>query len=97
MKRIRVARSAIADLDEIWIYVAQRDGEAAAQKLVESLVRRFGLLSKHPDAGRNRSELSPSLRIFPVGRYRIYYRVDSRFVRILHVRHVARDEGTLSG
>jgi len=30
MKRIRVARSATADLDEIWIYVARRDGADAA-------------------------------------------------------------------
>lgn len=95
MKRIRVARSAIADLDEIWIYVAQRDGEDAAQRLVESLTDKFALLSRYPEAGRGRSDLQTKLRSFPVGRYRIYYRVDGSIIRILHVRHAARDERRL--
>ncbi len=36
------------------------------------------------------------VRSFPVGNYRIYYRREKRaVVRILYVRHAARDEGKL--
>jgi ParE toxin of type II toxin-antitoxin system, parDE len=42
--------------------------------------------------------LRPGLRSFPVGNYRIYYRQEDKgVVRVLYVRHAARDEKTLFG
>jgi toxin ParE1/3/4 len=91
--RIRVARSAVGDLDEIWTYIAKRSGAEAAERLVSSIVKPFPLIGRNPAAGRNRAELGEGLRSFAVGSYRIYYRKDSQgIVRILHVRHAARDE-----
>ena len=95
MSRIRVARSAIADLDEIWIHVARRDGVDQAERLVNSITSRFVFLNQHPRSGRNRTELGAGIRSFPVGKYRIYYRVADG-LRILHVRHAARDESAMS-
>ena len=46
--------------------------------------------------GRHRPNLGEAMRSFPVTNYRIYYRQDSRSrVRILHVKHAARDENKL--
>ncbi len=73
MSRYIVAPSAVADLDEIWLYIA-------------------------PTIGRHRPNLGEDMRSFPVHNYRIYYRQDSRHrVRILHVKHSARDEKKLVG
>ena len=76
MGSLRVARSAAADLDEIWIYIAQRGGAAVAERFLESLNQRFALIARYPGLGRARPELQPGLRSLSVGRYRIYYRKD---------------------
>jgi toxin ParE1/3/4 len=95
---LRVARSVIADLDEIWSYVAKGQSSDAAERLVHSLTSRFSFLAHNPAVGRKRSELQPGLRSFPVGNYRIHYRQDdSGVVRMLYLRHAARDEKKLFG
>lgn len=91
--KLRVARSAIVDLDGIWAYVAQNQSLEAAERLLNVITSRFSVPAKNPGMGRNRSELREGLRSFPVGSYRIYYRPErSGIVRILHIRHAARDE-----
>ena len=48
--------------------------------------------------GRHRPNLGEDMRSLPVNNYRIYYRQDIRGrVRILHVKHAARDEKRLFG
>jgi toxin ParE1/3/4 len=44
-----------------------------------------------PAMGRNRQELAPSLRSFPVGKYVIYYRSIEEGIQIIRVLHGARD------
>ena len=91
--RLRVARSAVAGLDEIWAYIATKEGIAVAERLVGSITSRFSFLAKNPAAGRSRPELREGLRSFPIGNYRIYYRQEPNgIVTILYVRHAARDE-----
>ena len=49
-----------------------------------------------PEAGRLRPELRAGLRSFPVGRYLIFYTVNSSDIEIARVIHSARDiEGLL--
>lgn len=95
MSRLRVARSAVADLDEIWLYIARRESPEAAERFVNLLTGKFALLLSVPAAGRNRPELGDGVRSFPVRNYRIYYRHEPGIVRVLHVRHTARDESKL--
>ena len=48
--------------------------------------------------GRSRPNLEEGMRSFPVHNYRVYYRQDKRgVVRILPVKHAARDEKKLFG
>lgn len=68
------------------------------ERLVGSLTGRFSFIAKNPGVGRLRSELREGLRSFPAGNYQIYYRQEKKdIVRILYVRHAARDEGKLFG
>jgi toxin ParE1/3/4 len=91
--KLHVARSAVADLDEIWAYLAEKESIEIAERVVNSLVSRFGILAENPRLGRQRSDLADGLRSFPVGYYRIYYRPEtSGVLRILYVRHAARQE-----
>jgi toxin ParE1/3/4 len=91
--KLRVARSAVADLDEIWSYLAAKENIEVAERVVNSLVGRFAILAENPALGRDRSDLRDGMRSFPVGNYRIYYRPEATGVlRILYVRHAARQE-----
>jgi toxin ParE1/3/4 len=71
--KVRIARDAKADLNEIWFYIAGRQSVEAAQRVVDRLTDKFYLLAKFPEIGRLRPDLHPALRSFPVGEYRIYY------------------------
>ena len=95
MKRIRFSRSAVSDLDEIWMYAAERDGVDAAERLIEWLTRRMGFLSRHPMGGVARTDLGVAIRSLVIRPFRVYYRLDKDLVRIVHVRHSAQDERAL--
>ena len=90
MNQYRVSDEARADLDEIWIYIA-RDNPDAADKLIRAIVSRFPKLAAIPYLGRSREELSPRLRSFPVGHYIIFYRPMENGVEIARVLNGARD------
>jgi toxin ParE1/3/4 len=59
--------------------------------LVDSLTTRFFLLGTHPRAGRQRDDLWPGMRVFPVGDYVVLYRVDGNDVLIDRVVRGSRD------
>ena len=90
MKQFRVSDVARSDLDEIWLYIAQ-DNLDAADKLIHAIVSRFTKLAVMPLIGRQREELSPRLRSFPVSRYVIFYRLIEDGIEIVRVLHGARD------
>jgi toxin ParE1/3/4 len=97
-RRYTLAPSGRFDLDEIWVYVAQKASVEAAERVVEVVTDVFPLLAANPAMGRHRPDLGEGMRSFPITNYRIYYRQDKRGgVRILHVKHAARDEGKLFG
>lgn len=53
----RVSRTAEADLDDIWGYVATESGSLEiANRLADSITDRFLLLATHPYAGRARND-----------------------------------------
>ncbi|HEY5296886.1 MAG TPA: type II toxin-antitoxin system RelE/ParE family toxin [Verrucomicrobiae bacterium] len=90
MKQFRVSDVAQSDLDGIWLYIAQ-DNLDAADKFIHVIVSRFSKLAAMPLIGRQREELSPRLRSFPVSRYVVFYRPIENGVEIVRVLHGARD------
>jgi len=90
MNVFRLSPAARSDLDGIWFYIAQDDPEAA-DKFIRAIVSRFPKLAAMPELGRQREELSPRLRSFPVGRYVIFYRPMENGIEIARVLHGARD------
>ena len=71
MKKTRLSAKARAD-DEIWLYVAERDGLEAADRLIDRLVEIFPLLAAYPAMGKPREDVHPDARVFPVGSYLIF-------------------------
>ncbi|WP_235578386.1 type II toxin-antitoxin system RelE/ParE family toxin [Pseudorhodoferax sp. Leaf267] len=81
---------AYADLADIWSYIAD-DSEQQADLFLDMLDVRLALLATQPEMGRERPELAPRLRAFPVKRYVVFYRPMRDGIEVLRVLHSARD------
>lgn len=58
----------------------------------------FPMIVLNPRIGRHRPNLGEGGRSLPISNYLVYYRRDKRgVIRILHVRHAARDEKKIFG
>lgn len=81
------------DLDDIWLYIAQRAGSIeTANRVIDTITDRFWLLGQRPHLGRSReNDLGKGLRSFSVGEYIILYRVEGEDAVILHVYRGSRD------
>ena len=86
--RYRLSDLAEQDLLGAWLYVAADASVETADRLLDSFVHTFGLLSEQPRMGRVRPEFGPDVRSCPVESYVIYYRVedDLLIARVLHAR-----------
>ena len=96
MNQYRVSDEASADLEEIWIFIAQDDPDAA-DRFIRTIVSRFPKLASMPQMGRQRNDLASRLRSFPVGGYIIFYRPMDDGIAVVRVLHGARDFPPLFG
>ena len=89
----RIAPTAEAELDDVWLYLARNSGSAeTADRIVDAVTARFSLLANYPHIGRRRDyDLRQGLRSFAVGEYVIVYRADGPDVLILHVVRGSRN------
>jgi len=90
--RYRVSEGAERDLDEIFVYWANRASLETADRVVDRITERFWLLGEHPDAGNPARDIAARVKCFPAGKYLIYYRKTRRGTDILYVFHGARDQ-----
>ena len=90
MATVEKTVEARSDLLQIWLYIAE-DNPSAADRLLDSVDAKCDLLARLPEIGRERPELGPDLRGFPVGSYIIFYRVIDSGVEIVRVLSAARD------
>ncbi len=86
----RLSAQADEDLIGIWLFIS-KDSIEAADRLIAELVKKFELVAEHPEAGRERPELYPNLRSFPVGRHILFYRPTPDAVEIVRILHSSRD------
>jgi len=87
-----ISRAAEADLIALYREGADRFGPTQADRYHASLQTAFEFLARHPQAARERSEISPPIRCHPHGSHLILYRADTAGqVLILRVRHARED------
>lgn len=87
--RIRFTPRAFADLDDIRTYIDQFNPTAAGRVvgLVEKIALRLG---DFPESGQSADELNVRVAFSTRYPYRIYYRIGTDEIVILHIRHAAR-------
>jgi toxin ParE1/3/4 len=87
----RISKSAERDLDDIFIYWANRASVDIADRILAGIKERFGLLAFQPRIGRKCDEFGTGTRCFPAGQYLVYYKGKRGITSILHVVQGARD------
>jgi toxin ParE1/3/4 len=90
MAKLTIAPSAESDLDEIWQYLAENN-EAAAEKFIRELARKFQLLADNKEIGRRQDDFIVEMRMFPFKNYHIYYFPTDEGVEIYRVLHGRRN------
>lgn len=73
MGRIQRHPRAVADLLELWTYIA-RDDMDAADRMLDRIAAKLDLVAQHPLMGRARPELAEDLRSVTVGNSVLFYR-----------------------
>ena len=87
-----LSREAEEDLIGIWLYGADRHGVAQADRYQDGFEAAFALLAQFPELARERSELTPPLRVHPFGAHLILYLVRSDgSVFVVRIRHERED------
>lgn len=91
MPQANILNSAVADLAEIWAYIAL-DSPDNADHFIDRIFRicQEGLAS-NPHLGRAREELSPGLRSLVYESYVIFYHPIPNGVEVVRVLHGMRD------
>jgi toxin ParE1/3/4 len=90
--RYRISDDAERDLDEIFLYWAERTSLTIADRVIDEIVERFRLLGEFPEAGRSSDDVATGVKCFPAGQYLIYYRKARNYTDILHIFHGAREQ-----
>lgn len=90
MARVTRRPLAAADILDIWDHIAE-DSLDQADRWVDKLDEKFGILATQPLMGRAREELAAALRSFPFGRYVIFYTPVQDGIDVVRVLHSARD------
>jgi toxin ParE1/3/4 len=92
LKRARFSRQAAADVEEIASFIA-RDDIDAALRFYNQLDHLRNRLARFAHLGRERPELAPGLRSFPLESYLVYYLPTPDGVVIARVLSGLRDIG----
>ncbi len=83
---IRLAESALADLESIRAWYAEQDVPEVGERLLGEIVASIEALADHPDMGRIVPEFDqPFLRELIRPPFRIVYRRDLKQVRVVRV------------
>lgn len=90
--KIKLSNAAKDDLLQIWSFIAD-DNVGAADNIIYQFYKIFERLRENPHLGKDRPELSSSLKSFPLKKYVIFYFNDfsEKDLVIVRVLHSARD------
>jgi toxin ParE1/3/4 len=90
VNRYRLSRQAEQDLEDIWLYLATQDEIVADQKIAQ-ILNRFPMLAQFPEMGKQRDDLLPGLRSFPLKPHIIFYTKLTNHIEIIRILHQSRD------
>ncbi len=85
LRQYRLAPRALADLDDIWRFSAERWSIEQADRTIDELARMFETIAAMPTLARERGEFKPPVRIHVHEGHLIVYTVAEDAVQILRL------------
>jgi toxin ParE1/3/4 len=89
-RRIERSRSALANFDAIYEFIA-RDNSRAAAEVLRALDQSIQLLASQPQLARDFRHRRLRLRLLTHGEYIVFYRESPRVIEIIRVIHGRRN------
>lgn len=87
-----ISPQALADLDDIWWYIAQDRSPATADRVIDDIYAAINNLATFPGIGHLRDDLiDEPLRFWNVHNYLIIYRAEAKPIEIARVVSGYRD------
>ncbi len=96
MTRLVITETALADLDEIWLYIAQDSYPQYADAINDKLFASFKLMQKNPNMGAKRDDIGKGIRLFPVEKINVIYWLKGSRLEVLRVHHSALNSNNLN-
>jgi toxin ParE1/3/4 len=78
------------DLMDIWDFIAH-DSPDRADDFLDRIESKLKTLSQNSGLGKNREELLPDLRSFPIGNYVVFYQQIDGGIDAIRLLHGSRD------
>jgi toxin ParE1/3/4 len=97
MRTLRLRRQAKADLQDIWLYGAERWSVTQADLYLRRLERTFELLCAYPEIARLHDEFTPSARVYPVLSHVLIFLVEDDVLDLVRVAHARSDWQAMLG
>jgi len=91
----RLTLRALEDLDAIADYTIEKWSDNQLGSYMGLLTESFERLSENPSLGRERPDIHPGYRSFPVESHIVFYIEDGNFVNIIGIPHKSMDVGSL--
>ncbi len=91
MSNYRISPLAYDDLEQIFLYIAERNLDAA-RKLMTEMIRQFDLAARNSSIGSTKDEFMVGVRMFPYKKYNIYYFKTEAGIEVFRVLHSSRDQ-----
>ncbi len=91
MSNYRISPLAYDDLEQIFLYIAERNLDAA-RKLMTEMIRQVDLAARNSSIGSTKDEFMVGVRMFPYKKYNIYYFKTEAGIEVFRVLHSSRDQ-----
>ena len=95
MREPLLTDEAMADLEDLWWFIAGRRDEATADRIASSILGKCRSHARFPETGRSRDELAPGLRSFPASPYVVFYRPVEGTIQVIRILHGSRDTDSI--
>jgi toxin ParE1/3/4 len=90
-RKLRFTSEARFDIRAILRYGRKIWGEKRRDAYSEQLNAAIASLTRFPNLGTNRDDISPGLRSIPVGEHVVYYRIGPHSIVIIRILHGTMD------
>ena len=90
----RLTPRALEDLDAIADYTLEKWDIGRLESYMGSLTEGFQRLAENPSLGRERPDIHPGYRSFPVASHVVFYIDDGNFINIIGIPHKSMDVGS---